>query len=37
MAVSGGIAIVLEMDTPFEGIVQISSAPIHHAIEVLGH
>ena len=35
-AVSGGITMVLAMETPFEGIVRISSVPIYHALEVLG-
>jgi hypothetical protein len=37
VAASSGIAIVLEMDTPFAGIIRISSAPIHHALEVINH
>ena len=37
LAVSGGIAMILEMNTPFEGVVRISSAPMRHALEVIGH
>jgi len=37
LALSGGIAVVLAMDTPFEGIIRISSAAMHHALEVISH
>jgi hypothetical protein len=37
VAASSGIATVLamEMDTPFRGVIRLSSAPIHHALEVV--
>ena len=35
LAVSGGIQMVLDMDSPFEGVVRIPSAPMHHAMEVI--
>ena len=36
MAVSGAVFLMLEMNTPFSGIVQISSAPLLDAIKHLG-
>ena len=37
VTVSSGIAIVLEMDTPFAGIVRLSSTPLQRALEVISH
>ena len=34
VAVSGGIELVLDMTDPFSGIVRVSSAPMHHAVEM---
>jgi hypothetical protein len=36
LAVSGAIFLVLEMYMPFTGLIQISSAPLHSALENLG-
>lgn len=37
LAVSGAILVMLEMYTPFQGIVQLSSAPLRDALAHLGH
>jgi hypothetical protein len=37
LAASGGIAMILEMNDPFGGIVRISSVPMRHAVEVINH
>jgi hypothetical protein len=34
LAVSAGIELVIDMTDPFSGFVRISSAPMHHALEV---
>ena len=34
VAVSAGIELVIDMTDPFSGFVRISSAPMHHALEV---
>jgi hypothetical protein len=36
LSVAGAIFLVLEMDRPFEGLIQISSAPLHNALAHLG-
>jgi hypothetical protein len=36
VSVSGAIFLILEMYTPFEGLMQISSAPLHNALAHLG-
>lgn len=36
LSVSGSIFLILEMDQPFEGLVQISSAPMRYALAHLG-
>ena len=36
LAVSSAIFLILELDRPFAGIIQVSSAPIRAALEVLG-
>jgi hypothetical protein len=36
MAVAGAIFLVLELDRPFSGLVQISSAPLRNALALLG-
>jgi hypothetical protein len=35
-SVSGAIFLILELDQPFEGVIQISSAPMHDAFIHLG-
>jgi Protein of unknown function (DUF4239) len=37
LSVSGAIFLILELDTPFEGLIQISSAPLRSALAHLGH
>ncbi len=36
LSVSGAIFLILEMNTPLTGIIKVSSAPLHHALDVLG-
>lgn len=36
LSVSGAIFLILELDLPFDGILKISSAPMHNALEHLG-
>jgi hypothetical protein len=36
LAVSSAIFLVLELDQPFQGMIQISSAPLHSALDQLG-
>jgi hypothetical protein len=36
LAVSSAVFLILELDRPFDGMIQISSAPIHSALEQLG-
>ena len=36
VSVSGAIFLILEMYTPFEGLIQISSAPLRNALAHLG-
>ena len=36
LSVSGAIFLILEMDKPFEGLIQISSAPLRAALAHLG-
>jgi hypothetical protein len=35
-SVSGAIFLILELDQPFDGVVQISSAPMRNALQHLG-
>jgi Protein of unknown function (DUF4239) len=37
LSVSGAIFLILEMDHPFRGMMQISSAPLRNAIAQMGH
>lgn len=37
LSVSGAILLILDMYTPYIGLIQISSAPIHSALAQLGH
>lgn len=37
MAVSGAILLILELDSPFEGVIRISSAPLRAALTQLGN
>lgn len=37
LSVSGAIFLILELDQPFGGLIQISSKPMHTAISHLGH
>jgi predicted nucleotidyltransferase len=36
LSVSGAIFLILELDQPFEGLIQISNAPLHNALAHLG-
>jgi hypothetical protein len=36
LSVSGAIFLILELDQPFEGLMQISSAPMRDALSRLG-
>jgi hypothetical protein len=36
LSVAGAIFLILEMNRPYSGLMQISSAPIHRALEQLG-
>jgi len=36
VAVSGAVLLILEMYTPFAGLIQVSSAPLRAALEHLG-
>jgi hypothetical protein len=36
LSVSGAILLILELDKPFQGIMQVSSAPLREAISRLG-
>jgi hypothetical protein len=36
LSVSGAIFLILELDRPFEGLIQISSAPLHNAAAHIG-
>lgn len=36
LSVSGAVFLILELDHPFEGLIQISSAPMHNALQHLG-
>ena len=35
-SVSGAIFLILELDQPFDGVIQISSAPMRNALQHLG-
>jgi len=37
LSVAGAIFLILEMNRPYSGVMQISSAPIHRALESLGN
>jgi hypothetical protein len=37
LSVSGAIFLILELDQPFDGVIQISSAPMRNALAHLGH
>ena len=36
LSISGAIVLILELDRPFGGLVQISSAPLRNAVTHLG-
>jgi hypothetical protein len=36
LAVSSAVFLILELDRPFEGMLQISSAPVRNALAQLG-
>ncbi|WP_291987435.1 hypothetical protein [Candidatus Accumulibacter sp. ACC007] len=36
LSVSGALFIILEMTQPLDGMIKVSSAPLHKAIELLG-
>ena len=35
MAVSGGVMMILELDTPFSGLIHISGEPMRHALQII--
>jgi hypothetical protein len=37
LSVSGAIFLILELDTPFDGVIQISKKPMYNALAHLGH
>ena len=37
LSVAGGILLILELDRPFEGFIQIPSEPMRHVLTYLGH
>jgi hypothetical protein len=37
LSVSGAIFLILELDMPFDGVIQISPAPMRNALIHLGH
>jgi hypothetical protein len=37
LAVSSALFLILELDQPFGGIIQVSSAPLQNALMLLGH
>jgi hypothetical protein len=37
LSVSGAIFLILELDLPFDGVIQISPAPMRNALIHLGH
>ena len=37
LSVAGAIFLILELDMPFDGVIQISPAPMHNALNHLGH
>src|SRR5947199_6963250 len=37
LSVAGAIFLILELDMPFDGVIQISSAPMRNALNHLGH
>jgi hypothetical protein len=37
LSVSGAIFLILELDMPFDGAIQISPRPMHNALILLGH
>jgi hypothetical protein len=36
LSVAGALFLVLELDHPFAGVIQISEAPLRHALAILG-
>jgi hypothetical protein len=37
LSVSGAIFLILELDSPFAGLMQISDAPLRNALAIVGH
>ena len=37
LSISGAIFLILELDSPFDGVIQISQRPMHNALIHLGH
>ena len=35
MAVSGGVMMILELDTPFSGLIHVSGEPMRHALQII--
>jgi hypothetical protein len=36
LSVSGAIFLILDMNTPFAGVLKVSSTPLHRALDLLG-
>jgi len=36
LSVAGALFLILELDHPFSGLIQISSAPLRNALSILG-
>lgn len=36
ISVAGALFLILELDHPFSGLIQISSAPLHNALDIIG-
>jgi hypothetical protein len=37
LSISGAIFLILELDSPFDGVIQISKKPMYNALVHLGH
>jgi hypothetical protein len=37
LAISSAVFLILELDQPFNGMIQLSSAPLRNALAQLGH
>ena len=36
LSVAGSLYLILELDQPYQGLIKISSAPLHNALALLG-